>query len=164
MKITIEFYIAKLIHILNFSFNKQFWFLEQISRRKIYFQSKTHKKWTLWILHIQISLSTNFHLKLTIAIFWTKFGKKGSYFQSKTDKTDITIEFCIFELVFVSNFTLNMFLNILKISKISLFWTFWKKKFDEKFWKKIGCLLPPGLFLSWNCIKLFKQHCANSHN
>ena len=47
MKITIEFYIVKLIQILNFSFNKQFWFLEQISRRKIYFQSKTHKKWTL---------------------------------------------------------------------------------------------------------------------
>ena len=47
MKITIEFYIVKLIQILNFSFNKQFWFLEQISRRKIYFRSKIHKKWTL---------------------------------------------------------------------------------------------------------------------
>ena len=35
--------------------------------------------------------------------------KKGSYFLSKTDKIDTTIEFCIFELVFVSNFTLNNF-------------------------------------------------------
>ena len=31
----------------------------------------------------------------------------GSYFQSKTDKIDTTIEFCIFELAFVSNFTLT---------------------------------------------------------
>ena len=46
-------------------------------------------------------------IKLTIPTFWTKFAKKGSYFQSKTDKIDTTIEFCIFELVFVSNFTLN---------------------------------------------------------
>ena len=40
---------------------------------------------------------------MTLAIFWTKF----AYFQSKTDKIDTTIEFCILELVFVSNFTLN---------------------------------------------------------
>ena len=33
--------------------------------------------------------------------------KKPSYFQSKTDKIDSTIEFCIFELVFALNFTLN---------------------------------------------------------
>ena len=59
-----------------------------------------------WIRHVRISLSTNFQLKLTIAIFWTKFAKQGSYFQSKTDKIDTIIKFCIFELVFVSNFTL----------------------------------------------------------
>ena len=40
---------------------------------------------------------------MSLAIFWTKF----AYFQSKTDKIDTTVEFCIFELVFVSNFTLN---------------------------------------------------------
>ena len=34
MKITIEFYIAKLIKILNFSFNERSWFLEQISKKK----------------------------------------------------------------------------------------------------------------------------------
>ena len=60
-----------------------------------------------WILHIQISLNTNFQLKLSITIFWIKFAKKTSYFQFKTDKIDTTIEFCIFELVFVPNFTLN---------------------------------------------------------
>ena len=42
MKITIEFYIVK-IQILNLSFNKQFWFLEQKSRGKVYFRSKTQK-------------------------------------------------------------------------------------------------------------------------
>ena len=60
-----------------------------------------------WILNIWIRLSTTFQLRLTIVIFWTKFAKNGSYFQSKTDKIDTTIEFCIFRLVFVSIFTLS---------------------------------------------------------
>ena len=58
-----------------------------------------------WILYIRISRSTNFQLKLTNAIFWTKFDKKNGYFQSKSDKIDTTIDFCIFEKIFVSNFT-----------------------------------------------------------
>ena len=40
-------------------------------------------------------------------MFRTKFTPKGSYFLSKTDKTDTTIEFSICELVLVPNFTLN---------------------------------------------------------
>ena len=36
--------------------------------------------------------------QLIILIFWTKFSQKG-YFQSKTNKMNITIEFYIFELV-----------------------------------------------------------------
>ena len=48
-----------------------------------------------------VYLSTSFQLKLTIAIFGTNLSKMGSYFQSKTDKIDTTIEFCIIELVFV---------------------------------------------------------------
>ena len=68
--------------------------------QKVYFRSKTEKNYYYyWILHIWISLSTNFQLKLTIAIFWTKFTKKGSYFQSKADKIDsilhIRISLCI---------------------------------------------------------------------
>ena len=86
---------------------QQFWFLEQISKKKILPVKNTKNEHRYWILHIRISLSTNFRLKLTIAIFWIKFAKKGSYFQFKTGKIDTTIEFCIFELVFVSNFTLN---------------------------------------------------------
>ena len=84
---SIEFYISRLIQILNFSCNN-FGFLEQIFKN-IYFRSKTRK---------------NEHL---IAISWTTFSKKGSYFQSITNKIDTTIDLCIFELVFVSNFILN---------------------------------------------------------
>ena len=80
--------------------------MEQISKKSILPETQKNEH-HYWILHIRISLSTNFQLKLTIAIFWTKFAKKGSYFQSKTDKIDTTIEFCIFELVFVSNLTSN---------------------------------------------------------
>ena len=85
----------------NFDFWKKF-------QKKVYFRSKTQKnQYCHWISHIWISLSPNFQLKLTIAIFWTKFTKMHIYFQSKTDKIDTTIEFCIFELAFVFNFTSN---------------------------------------------------------
>ena len=107
MKTTIKFYIFKSIYILNFSFNKQFLFLGQISKKSILPVENTKNEHHWWILHSQINLSTNFQLKLTIAIFRTKFAKNGSHFQSKTDKIDTTIEFCIFKLAFVSNFTLN---------------------------------------------------------
>ena len=45
-------------------------------------------------------------LELTIPILWTKFAQK-EYFQSKTKKVNITVESCLFELVEVSNFSLN---------------------------------------------------------
>ena len=51
-----------------------------------------------WIPHIQISLNTKFQFKMTILIFWTKFAQKW-YFQSKTKKMSIAIEFRIFKLV-----------------------------------------------------------------
>ena len=60
-----------------------------------------------WIVHIRISVNTNFQRKLAILFFWPNLPKNGSYFQSKTDKTDTTIEFCIFALDFVLNSTLN---------------------------------------------------------
>ena len=59
-----------------------------------------------WILHIRSSLGTKFQVKLTVFIFWPKLHKKVSfwakftektYFQTKTEKVNITIEFCIFE-------------------------------------------------------------------
>ena len=43
-------------------------------------------------------VGTQFQFKLTIFIFRPNLSKK-SYFQPKTEKVNITIEFCIFELV-----------------------------------------------------------------
>ena len=63
-----------------------------------------------WLQHIRFSLGNKFQLQLTIFTFWTKFAQKG-YFRSKTEKLNITIEFCMFELVYVPN--------------VSLKWTFW---------------------------------------
>ena len=88
---------------------------------KVVLIENTKNEHHYWILDIRISLSTNFQLKLTIGIFRTKFAKKGSYFQSKTDKIDSTIEFYIFELVFVSNFTLNNFEFLAQICPRKIF-------------------------------------------
>ena len=59
-----------------------------------------------WILYIWISLGTKFQLKLTILIFWTKFAHKKCFW-SKREKVNSPIEFCIFELVLVRNFSLK---------------------------------------------------------
>ena len=68
---------------------KFFYFFNQICS-----SSECHRG----ILDFRNILDTKFQLKLTILIFWTKFAKKG-YFQSKAEKLNIPIEFCIFELV-----------------------------------------------------------------
>ena len=59
-----------------------------------------------WLLHIQTSIGTKVQLKVTILIFWAKFTQKGCFW-SKTEKVNITIEFCIFELVGVPSFSLD---------------------------------------------------------
>ena len=43
---------------------------------------------------------------MTTLIFWTIFAQKVR-FQTKTEKVNPTIEFCIFELVWIPNFSLN---------------------------------------------------------
>ena len=58
------------------------------------------------ILHILSSLGTKFQRKLKIFNFWTKLIKNG-YFQSKKKKRKMTIEFYIFELVLVLNFSFH---------------------------------------------------------
>ena len=93
---TNEFFIFKLFLVISFSLNmKFFYFLNQICSNSKHYH---------WILDFRNSLDTKFQLKLTILIFWTKFAKKG-YFQSKAEKLNITIEFCIFELVQEPNFS-----------------------------------------------------------
>ena len=49
-------------------------------------------------MHIRISQGTKFQSKLKTLTFWTKCNPK-KYFQSKAVKVNITIKFCIFELV-----------------------------------------------------------------
>ena len=43
-------------------------------------------------------VGTEFQRKMTLLIFWSKFAQKG-YFCSKTEKANITIKFCILELI-----------------------------------------------------------------
>ena len=56
------------------------------------------------ILHIQISLGSKFQLQQTILIFWNKFAIKVVSFKNKKS-VNITIEFFIFGLDYVSNFS-----------------------------------------------------------
>ena len=58
------------------------------------------------LFHIRISLGTEFQFKQIILIFWNKFDHKG-YFQSKASKMNLAIGFCIFELVYIPNFSLK---------------------------------------------------------
>ena len=67
--------------------------------QKKYFRLKIKKiEHHHWTLHIRISQGAKYQLKLIFLTFWAKFAEKG-YFQWKSN--------CIFELVQVSNFTLN---------------------------------------------------------
>ena len=87
-----------------------------------------------WILRIWIIVATKFQLQLIILSFWTKFAQKG-YFYSKTRKMNITIEFCMFQLVLVRNFSLKWqfwcFLLNLPIKAIS---TQKRKKNEHHHW------------------------------
>ena len=63
-------------------------------------------------MHIRISLCIKFHFEQIISNFWTKFTQER-YLCSKTEKVNI-IEFRLFKLVLVPNFSLNW-----------QFWFFW---------------------------------------
>ena len=75
-----------------------FGFLDQIFPKTVFPFKNRKNEHHHWILHAKISVGTKFQLKVTILMFWTKFAQKG-YFHSKTKKMNITIEFCMFELV-----------------------------------------------------------------
>ena len=63
---------------------------------------------------LELALGTKFQNKLTILIFQTKFAQK-EYFQSKTEKVNIAIELCIFELtplIFEPNLLKNGISNL----------------------------------------------------
>ena len=120
---TIEFWILKLVKVLNFSSNWQFWFFgPNLPKKGI----EHHHRF----LHIWISLSTKFQPKLKILSFWTKFTQKG-YFQWKISqpKKLQAFAFCV--------------INV----NLMIFWRSQKSHYFENFERKIGYLLPPGLVL-----------------
>ena len=81
-------------------------FMDQICPKYVFSIKDRKSEHHHWILHTRFSLGTRFQLQLIILTFWTKFAQK-EYFQSKPEKGNISIEFCMFELVQVSNFSLN---------------------------------------------------------
>ena len=107
MKITIEFHVFELVQIPNFSFNKQFSDFKTIFLNKdnsISIKIKHHH----WLLHIQVSLGNKCHFKQTPLSFGTIFAQNRCLW-SRTEKVKITMKFCIFELVWVRNFTLKRY-------------------------------------------------------
>ena len=99
VNITIEYRLFKLVLVPNFSSNWQFWFFWP-DLPKNGFSGLKQKKWTLHtfyiILHTQISLVRNFNSNWQFWFFGPNLPKK--VFQSKTEKVNITMEFCIIEL------------------------------------------------------------------
>ena len=100
--------------VTEFQLELKIWiFLIKFVPKKVFLVKNGKSEHCHWILHIQISIGTKFQLKLTILIFWTKFTQKG-YLWSKTEILNIITEFCMFELVWVQNFSLDW-----------QFWFFW---------------------------------------
>ena len=85
--IIIEFHILELVLVPNFSSNWQFWFFGLNLPKNVFLVQNRKSKYHHVILHIRISLSSKFQLKLTILSFWTKFTQKW-YFQSKAEQAD----------------------------------------------------------------------------
>ena len=88
------------------------------------------------IQHIRITLSTKFHYKQTVLIFWTRCGQKG-HFQSKEWQKGVTTEFSIFRLVqdlsrFITKICLDLCWFIL----------------NRQFWFFLTTFAPKGYFQS----------------
>ena len=109
--------------VRNFSSSWQVWFFGTNLPKKVHPANNKKSELHLEILHIWISLGTKFQLKLIILSFWTKFVQKvySSWKQNKQSKDYKCLIFVWQTLIQL------LFLHILKISKISLFWKYWKK-------------------------------------
>ena len=103
---------------LNWQFRFFFFFLMKFSRKIICNKANEEDH---WFLHIRISLGTKFQLKLTISNFWNKFAQR-EYFQSKVENLNTTIEFWIFELDYIANFILAIFIFRTKFPQKGYFW------------------------------------------
>ena len=157
--ITIEFFIFKLVWVSNFILNnfrfldhiypeqvfliktRKSDYLHWILNIQISWSTKFQFKLTILIYWTKFAKKEHFGWKqrkwtsplssacsLTISIFGTKFPQKW-HFWLKIEKVNITMEFCIFKLVKVPNFSLN--------------WKFWlsrpnlhKTRISSWNWKK----------------------------
>ena len=72
-------------------------FLKQVSKTTILPNENRKNKHHQWIFHIRISLGIKFYFGQKVFNFGTKFAQ-NKYIRSKTDKVNITIEFCMSEL------------------------------------------------------------------
>ena len=87
------------------AWNNNFDFLEQLCPKTV-LPPKNKGEHHYWVLHCQISLITKLQLETTILIFSSKFEQKR-YFGSKPKSVSMTIELCIFRLVYILNFSLK---------------------------------------------------------
>ena len=99
-----------LVH--NFISNCQFLFFGPNWPKKVFPVKNWKSEHHHWTPHIQISLGTEFPLKLTISIFLTRFAQKG-FFWSKTEKIDITY------------YLHNVYIKISLVQIFSWNWQFW---------------------------------------
>ena len=83
-----------------------FEFLKQFSRTRILPNKNTENEYYHWILYIRISLGIKLYSEQRNLNFGTKFAP-NRFLWSKTEKVNITIKFCIFELVLGPNFSFS---------------------------------------------------------
>ena len=136
-------------------------FWTKFAQKKVFLVKDRKIQHHHWILRIWIGLGTKFQIKLTILIFWIKFATKR-YFRSQAEKVNITIEFCIFELVYVPNFSLNwqfwVFVPNLpkegvssrKRKKLPSFRLFAKFQLKLTIWIFLDQICPKRAFPLWN--------------
>ena len=147
VNIIIEFGLFKLVFVAHFSLNRQFWSFGPDLPKKG-FSGLKQKKWMphvfYIILHIQISLVRNFSSSWqTIFVFWIK-----RYFQSKTEKVKIIIEFRISKLVSwyqIFALTEKFFLTRFLQERVVLVDT---RKSEHHVWCLVGSTSPIKMVLS----------------
>ena len=81
---------------------------------------------TIEFFILELVLAPIFSLNWKLQFSGPNLLKKGSYFQSKTDKIDTAIDFCIFEFVLVPSFSLSWqfwFVQIFNFDQKGFFWS-----------------------------------------
>ena len=135
---TIKFSILELV--VNFSLNN-FDFFYYIWPKSVFLVENRDIKHHHWILLIWIRVGAKLQLKWTILIFGPNLPKKGisSWIQLKAGKVNTIIEFCMFEVVKVTNFSWKWQFWFVG-SSLPKKWYFWSKTVKLQF-----CVRPRSL-------------------